>query len=108
VYATHPSPSQRQCIDGALFDSERGAVKANYHFTPIPVVFPSQSTLGNQVMNQPLKPKQPGNPKLVPHIPLPFDELMADVLKIKPPAKPTESEKSNKLKSSSKARKGSA
>jgi hypothetical protein len=26
-------------------------------------------------------------PKLVPHIPLPFDEVMADVLKIAPPKK---------------------
>jgi hypothetical protein len=39
-------------------------------------------------MNQSLKRKQSENPKLIPHIPLPFEEAMADVLKVKPPVKP--------------------
>jgi len=54
-------------------------------------------------MNQSLKRTQPENPKLIPHIPLPFDEVMADVLKIKPPAKPPK-EKSKKPKSPPKSR----
>jgi hypothetical protein len=49
-------------------------------------------------MNQSLT-RKPATPKLIPHIPLPFDEVLADVLKTKPPAKPA---KSKKLKSSSK------
>lgn len=33
------------------------------------------------------KPKRATNSKPVPHIPLPFKEVMADVLKVKPPKK---------------------
>jgi hypothetical protein len=34
------------------------------------------------------KPKKaPTNEKPIPHIPLPFDEVMKDVLKVKPPQK---------------------
>ncbi len=33
-------------------------------------------------------PKPPEIPKLVPHIPVPFEELVADVLKVKLPEKP--------------------
>jgi hypothetical protein len=32
-------------------------------------------------------PKTATNEKPVPHIPLPFEEVMKDVLKVKPPAK---------------------
>lgn len=32
-------------------------------------------------------PKQATNEKPIPHIPLPFEEVMKDVLKVKPPAK---------------------
>jgi hypothetical protein len=32
-------------------------------------------------------PKLPTNSKPIPHIPLPFEEVMKDVLKVKPPAK---------------------
>lgn len=31
--------------------------------------------------------KPPEIPKLIPHIPLPFEEVMKDVLKVKPPEK---------------------
>ena len=41
-------------------------------------------------MPQGLVPKPPTNSKPVPHIPLPFEEVMKDVLKVKPPAKETE------------------
>lgn len=34
------------------------------------------------------EPKKITNSKPIPHIPLPFNELMADVLKVKPPIKP--------------------
>ena len=34
------------------------------------------------------KPKPLPIPKLIPSIPLPFDEVMKDVLKVKPPEKP--------------------
>jgi len=30
--------------------------------------------------------------KPLPHIPLPFEEVMKDVLKVKPPAKPTKND----------------
>ncbi|MFY9561963.1 MAG: hypothetical protein WAQ52_17150 [Terriglobales bacterium] len=33
------------------------------------------------------QPRRITNSKPIPHIPLPFKELMADVLKVKPPAK---------------------
>ena len=33
------------------------------------------------------KPKQATNEKPIPHIPLPFEEVMKDVLKVKPPEK---------------------
>ena len=32
-------------------------------------------------------PKQATNEKPIPHIPLPFEEVMKDVLKVKPPKK---------------------
>jgi hypothetical protein len=32
--------------------------------------------------------KAAANEKPIPHIPLPFEEVMKDVLKVKPPAKP--------------------
>jgi hypothetical protein len=32
-------------------------------------------------------PKLPTNEKSIPHIPLPFEEVMKDVLKVKPPEK---------------------
>lgn len=32
-------------------------------------------------------PKQATNTKPIPHIPLPFEEVMKDVLKVKPPEK---------------------
>jgi hypothetical protein len=34
------------------------------------------------------KPTKVTNSKPIPHIPLPFKELMKDVLKVKPPEKP--------------------
>jgi hypothetical protein len=34
------------------------------------------------------------NSKPIPHIPLPFKEVIADVLKVKPPEKPTQRKKS--------------
>jgi len=33
-------------------------------------------------------PKKITNSKPIPHIPLPFKEVIADVLKVKPPTKP--------------------
>jgi hypothetical protein len=33
-------------------------------------------------------PKRTTNSKPIPHIPLPFKEVIADVLKVKPPEKP--------------------
>jgi hypothetical protein len=33
-------------------------------------------------------PKKTTNSKPIPHIPLPFKEVIADVLKVKPPEKP--------------------
>jgi hypothetical protein len=35
------------------------------------------------------------NSKPIPHIPLPFKEVMADVLKVKPPEKPERKTKSH-------------
>jgi hypothetical protein len=35
-------------------------------------------------------------PKLVPHIPLPFEEVMKDVLRVKPPEKATKKPKPTK------------
>jgi hypothetical protein len=40
--------------------------------------------------------KKTTNSKPIPHIPLPFKEVMADVLKVKPPAKPSKITKKNK------------
>ena len=40
------------------------------------------------------KPKRRTNEKPIPHIPLPFKEVMVDVLKVKPPEKPTRKKKS--------------
>jgi hypothetical protein len=37
--------------------------------------------------------KRTTNSKPIPHIPLPFKEVMADVLKVKPPAKTKQREK---------------
>lgn len=37
--------------------------------------------------------KEATKEKLVPHIPLPFEEVMKDVLKVKPPAKEAASER---------------
>jgi hypothetical protein len=34
-----------------------------------------------------MSPKQVTNAKPIPHIPLPFEEVMKDVLKVKPPEK---------------------
>jgi hypothetical protein len=34
------------------------------------------------------RPKAATNSKPIPHIPLPFEEVMKDVLKVKPPEKP--------------------
>jgi len=34
------------------------------------------------------KPAKVTNSKPIPHIPLPFKEVMADVLKVKPPERP--------------------
>jgi hypothetical protein len=43
-------------------------------------------------------PKRVTNSKPIPHIPLPFKEVMADVLKVKPPEKvPPKSNKKNSL-----------
>jgi hypothetical protein len=41
--------------------------------------------MANQVKSPPAK--RITNSKPIPHIPLPFKEVMADVLKVKPPAK---------------------
>lgn len=38
-------------------------------------------------MEIPKKPKAATNTKPIPHIPLPFEEVMKDVLKVKPPEK---------------------
>lgn len=40
-------------------------------------------------MNRHTKQKPPEIAKLVPSIPLPFDEVVADVLKVRPPRKPS-------------------
>jgi hypothetical protein len=48
--------------------------------------------------------KQATNTKPIPHIPLPFEEVMKDVLKVKPPER--EPRRPRKLKAASK-RKGS-
>jgi hypothetical protein len=37
--------------------------------------------------------KRTTNSKPIPHIPLPFREVMADVLKVKPPEKPIKKKK---------------
>jgi hypothetical protein len=42
-------------------------------------------------------PKQATNSKPIPHIPLPFEEVMRDVLKVKPPTR--ELQKRQKTKS---------
>jgi hypothetical protein len=39
-------------------------------------------------------PKRTTNSKPIPHIPLPFKEVMRDVLKVKPPEKPKRKERS--------------
>jgi len=39
------------------------------------------------------QPKRITNSKPIPHIPLPFKEVMADVLKVKPPEKPKKRKK---------------
>ncbi len=39
------------------------------------------------------------NAKPIPHIPLPFKEVMADVLKVKPPETPPSQKKAAKKKS---------
>jgi len=36
----------------------------------------------------PQQPQKVTNSKPIPHIPLPFKEVIADVLKVKPPEKP--------------------
>ena len=41
-------------------------------------------------------PKAPTNEKPIPHIPLPFEEVMKDVLKVKPPKKAAPSLKKRK------------
>lgn len=38
-------------------------------------------------MTKAVEPKKVTNAKPIPHIPLPFKEVMADVLKVKPPKK---------------------
>jgi hypothetical protein len=40
--------------------------------------------------------KKTTNSKPIPHIPLPFKEVMADVLKVKPPEKPQKSKKTGR------------
>ena len=42
------------------------------------------------------EPKKITNAKPIPHIPLPFKEVMKDVLKVKPPEKKTASKKGTK------------
>lgn len=37
---------------------------------------------------KPEKPERTTNSKPIPYIPLPFEEVMKDVLKVKPPEKP--------------------
>jgi hypothetical protein len=39
------------------------------------------------LMTEKQEPKKITSSKLIPHIPLPFKEVMADVLKVKPPEK---------------------
>jgi hypothetical protein len=48
-------------------------------------------------------PKTVTNEKLVPHIPLPFEEVMKDVLKVKPPEKGPRTPKKNNLQKRSEA-----
>jgi hypothetical protein len=43
------------------------------------------------------RPKRTTNSKPIPHIPLPFKEVIADVLKVKPPAR-VPKQKKNKSK----------
>ena len=38
-------------------------------------------------------PSKTTNSKPVPHIPLPFEEVMRDVLKVKPPERPKKTQK---------------
>jgi hypothetical protein len=48
-----------------------------------------------------MKNKSPSkitNSKPIPHIPLPFKEVIADVLKVKPPEKPTSKTKNKRAK----------
>jgi hypothetical protein len=47
-------------------------------------------------MAKSLPDKRVTNSKPIPHIPLPFKEVMADVLKVKPPQKPTRKKASGK------------
>ena len=42
------------------------------------------------------KPKEATNSKPIPHIPLPFEEVMKDVLKVKPPEKKSSGKKQAK------------
>jgi hypothetical protein len=41
------------------------------------------------------KPTKVTNSKPIPHIPLPFKEVIADVLKVKPPAKAKKTKRSS-------------
>jgi len=50
---------------------------------------------GFSMMNQ----KRITNSKPIPHIPLPFKEVMADVLRVKPPTKPTKKGKAKTQRS---------
>jgi hypothetical protein len=45
-------------------------------------------------------PKKITNSKPIPHIPLPFKELIADVLKVKPPTKQSSKETRKTIKQS--------
>jgi hypothetical protein len=49
---------------------------------------------------QPEEPKRITNSKPVPHIPLPFKEVIADVLKVKPPEKIAKPKPKNRTKES--------
>jgi hypothetical protein len=47
------------------------------------------------IANEQEKPKRVTNAKPIPHIPLPFREVMADVLKVRPPEKPQKQQPHN-------------
>jgi hypothetical protein len=49
---------------------------------------------------RPKKLERTTNSKPVPHIPLPFEEVMKDVLKVKPPERPTRKRAGKRSKSS--------